>query len=152
VSDSIDNVDIGKAFAAGYLRGHTHNNPPTPPNGFATPQQRNLLQQLAEQCLSDSNKYFPQYASQGGTTGRLVHFALALCTEAGEFGEIVKKIDRGSFDYSNEGIRAALKNEAVDVLIYLMNIFGELGVDPLKAYFEKRDFNNSRFTKGDPKK
>jgi NTP pyrophosphatase (non-canonical NTP hydrolase) len=129
-----DNVDIAKAFAAGYSRAANGN--------------KNLLQQLAEQCGQDSIKYFPDIQSAKGTTyGRLLHDAGACASEAGELLEVVKKIDRGSFEYDNEGTKAALTGEAVDVLIYVLNVFYDLGVDPLTAYFKKRDFNNGRFTK-----
>jgi NTP pyrophosphatase (non-canonical NTP hydrolase) len=111
-------------------------------------RQENLLQQLAKQCGRDSEKYFPMIESARGTTyGRLLHDAAACASEAGELLEIVKKIDRGSLSYDNEGVRAALEGEAVDVFIYVMNVFCDLGVDPLKAFFKKRDYNNGRFTK-----
>lgn len=112
------------------------------------PPRENLLQQLARQCGRDSLKYFPDIHSAKGTPyGRLLHDAAACASESGELLELVKKIDRGSFEYDNEGVRAALKGEAVDVLIYVLNVFYDLGVDPLRAYLEKRDYNQGRFIK-----
>jgi len=134
-------------FGAGFpIRGVK-----TPPSEPATSNgNKNLLQQLVEQCIADSAKYFPDYDSaKSSPTGRLAHHVLALCGEAGELANLVKKIDRGSLDYDQEGVQLKLADEATDVLIYLLNIFGELGVDPLKEFFKKRDFNNRRFIEGD---
>jgi hypothetical protein len=120
----------------------------TPPREPAASNgdKENLLQQLAQQCGRDSQKYFPDIASAKHTPyGRLLHDAAACASEAGELLEIVKKIDRGSWEYDNEGVKAALQGEAVDVLIYVLNVFYDLGADPLKAYLKKRDYNNSRF-------
>jgi NTP pyrophosphatase (non-canonical NTP hydrolase) len=110
--------------------------------GTSMPVQKNLLQQLAEQCLTDSHKYFPE------NMHTLSHHALALCGEVGEFANVVKKIERGSLDPDSEQAKIMLEGEAADILIYLMNIFGLLNVDPLKAYMKKRDFNNRRFGNG----
>jgi NTP pyrophosphatase (non-canonical NTP hydrolase) len=116
--------------------------------GTMPPTGENLLQQLVKQCGRDSHKYFPIVLSaQGAPYGRLFHDALACAGEIGELVEIVKKIDRGSLQFDNEGVKAALETEAVDVFIYLMNIFHDLDIDPLKAFLKKRDFNNERFIK-----
>lgn len=120
----------------------------TPPSEPAGSNGENLLQQLARQCGRDSVKYFPNIQSAKDTTyGRLMHDAAACASEAGELLEIVKKIDRGSFEYDHAGVKAALEAEAVDVLIYVLNVFCDLGIDPLKAYLKKRDYNYSRFVK-----
>jgi NTP pyrophosphatase (non-canonical NTP hydrolase) len=133
-------------FGAGFpIRGVT--SPPMSPTTPTTNStNKNLLQQLVDQCIADSAKYFPDYDSaKGSPTGRLQHHVLSLCGESGELANLVKKIDRGSLSYNSEGVRLALADEATDVLIYLLNIFGELGVDPLREFFKKRDFNNKRF-------
>lgn len=109
------------------------------PNGDG--KAENLLQQLARQCVKDSERYFPNFGSSP-----LVHHALALCGETGELANVIKKIDRGSLDIATESAKIQLEGEATDVLIYLLNIFGILGIDPLRAYFKKREFNNERFT------
>jgi NTP pyrophosphatase (non-canonical NTP hydrolase) len=132
-------------FGAGFpIKGVS--TPPVEPATQPSSTRENLLQQLVRQCISDSAKYFPDYDSAAGSpTGRLQHHVLALCGESGELANLVKKIDRGSLDYDHEGVRLALADEATDVLIYLLNIFGELGVDPLREFLKKRDFNDKRF-------
>jgi NTP pyrophosphatase (non-canonical NTP hydrolase) len=77
-----------------------------------------------------------------------MHHSLALCGEAGEIANIVKKIDRGSLNIGDEIVLHDLEGETADVLIYLLNIFGLLQVDPLKAYVAKRTFNDKRFRRG----
>lgn len=110
--------------------------------------KENDLQALAKQCNADSELYFPAYESaRSSSTGRLFHYGVGMSTESNEFLEIIKKVDRGSLDYNDPQVREALKKEAVDSLIYLMNAFGEMGIDPLEAYNEKRAFNNGRFIK-----
>jgi hypothetical protein len=113
----------------------------------------NDLNYLARQCISDSAKYFPKFESEGSSsTGRLLHYAIGMSTEANEFLEIMKKVDRGSYDFNDEEgkIKALLEKEAVDTLIYVMNVFGEMGIDPLGAYHAKRNFNNERFSPKPP--
>ena len=106
----------------------------------------NDLWAMAQQCLADSKDYFPRFESEGSSsTGKLLHFAIGMSTEANEFLEIMKKIDRGSLDYDGPEVKAKLEKEAVDTLIYVMNVFGQMGIDPLEAYNEKRAFNHKRF-------
>lgn len=109
-------------------------------------KQENDLQALARQCNADSEKYFPAYESaKSSSTGRLFHYGVGMSTESNEFLEIIKKIDRGSLDYNDPQVKHDLEKEAVDALIYLMNAFGEMGIDPLEAYNKKRAFNHARF-------
>jgi NTP pyrophosphatase (non-canonical NTP hydrolase) len=70
---------------------------------------------------------------------------LALAGEVGELANIVKKIERGSLDPRSAAVRREMVMEATDVYIYLMNIFGVLGVDPEKSYQLKRMENEQRF-------
>lgn len=100
---------------------------------------QNLLVSLRDQCVRDSNIWFP------GQSQTLMHHTLALCGEVGELANIVKKIDRGSLTLESEIVRHDLESETADVLIYLLNVFGLLEVDPLKAYMTKRTFNDKRF-------
>lgn len=99
----------------------------------------NLLVSLRDQCVRDSNIWFP------GEVQTLSHHTLALCGEVGELANLVKKIDRGSLDSNSAIVQHDLQSESADVLIYLLNIFGLLDIDPLKAYIEKRTFNDKRF-------
>jgi NTP pyrophosphatase (non-canonical NTP hydrolase) len=121
-------------------------NSPKPPDVFAIPpalQQKNLLVKLVDQCVADSSRYFEM--PERGDFEALKHYVLALCGEAGELANVVKKIDRGSLTMDQEATKFMLESEATDVLIYLLNIYGALGIDPLRAFVKKRDYNNSRF-------
>lgn len=100
---------------------------------------QNLLVSLRDQCVRDSNIWFP------GQSQTLMHHTLALCGEVGELANIVKKLDRGSLSMSSELVLHDLESESADVLIYLLNVFGLLNIDPLRAYITKRTFNDKRF-------
>jgi NTP pyrophosphatase (non-canonical NTP hydrolase) len=107
--------------------------------------QKHLLQQIVDQCIADSGKYFA--LTDRSDFEQLKHHVLALCGEAGELANIVKKIDRGSYDFDTEAVKILLEGEVTDVFIYLMDIYGVLGIDPFTAFIRKRDFNNKRFLK-----
>jgi NTP pyrophosphatase (non-canonical NTP hydrolase) len=109
--------------------------------------ENNLLAALAKQCLADSKRYFPEVNARP-FLDLLQHHALGLVTESGEFGDIVKKIWRGSLDFNALVVQDDLKNELADVLVYLLNLFAMLEIDPLDAYARKREFNNRRFLRG----
>jgi NTP pyrophosphatase (non-canonical NTP hydrolase) len=104
----------------------------------------NLLVSLARQCASDSLVWFPTTNSET-LTAKLVHHALSLCGEAGELANIIKKIDRGSISIDAELTRMDLRGEVTDVFVYLLNIAAILKIDLLRAYVEKREFNDKRF-------
>lgn len=103
------------------------------------------LKEMVLQCKLDSQRWFPE-TYNGDATATLAFQALALGGEAGEFQNIVKKIVRGTMTL--EEARSALAEEAVDVLIYLCNIFAALEVDPVKIYAIKRRRNEQRFGNG----
>lgn len=99
------------------------------------------LGKLSIQCVQDSRKWF------GDTTasGSVIHHSLALAGEVGEFCNIVKKIDRGSLEFKDAAVRYDLQMELTDILIYVLNLAGLLGVDLEKAYEHKRGINDKRF-------
>jgi NTP pyrophosphatase (non-canonical NTP hydrolase) len=100
------------------------------------------LVRYIEQCSSDSERWFP------GTRDDLPFMVLALAGEVGELANIVKKIERGTLSKKDAAVRRELAMEATDVFIYLMNVFKLLGVDPGKAYEQKRSINERRFGNG----
>jgi NTP pyrophosphatase (non-canonical NTP hydrolase) len=104
----------------------------------------NLLDVLVRQCLKDSERWFGMTMDEPSVR-TLVHYSLSLCGEAGEFANIVKKVDRGSLDLNNAIVKHDLADELIDVLTYLLNIAGVLKVDLLKGYLAKRDKNELRF-------
>lgn len=112
----------------------------------------NLLDVLVRQCIKDSAEWFPEAANAMATdpTHRvraLVHHSLALAGEVGELANLVKKVDRGSTDITGIVFLNDAGEELVDVLIYVLNLAGILGVDLLQGYLKKRDKNVSRFAK-----
>jgi NTP pyrophosphatase (non-canonical NTP hydrolase) len=70
--------------------------------------------------------------------------SLALCGEAGELANLVKKMMRGDLEPS-EQLTVDLGMEVVDVFIYCCNVMNVLGIDFGKAYAAKREFNEQRF-------
>lgn len=109
--------------------------------------QHHLLNQLRDQCIADSQKWFPKTGATVGTSSieQLKHHALAMAGEVGEFANLVKKIDRGDKSLQDELVRFDMKDELTDVLIYLLNLAGMLEVDLLQAFINKRKRNNERF-------
>lgn len=98
-----------------------------------------LLRILAKDSHTASHKWFPS------TADRLDHHALALCGEAGEVANIVKKIQRGSLDENDPEVRRMLEDEVADVFIYLLNVVAILKMNLGKRYVEKQAFNQERF-------
>jgi NTP pyrophosphatase (non-canonical NTP hydrolase) len=111
---------------------------PTPPSEMA---------EMVKQCKEDSERWFPDTAHDN-----LPFLVLALAGEVGELANVVKKIVRGSLDGKDAAVKRQLDMEATDVLVYLLNIFGVLGVDPKKAYDNIRQLNEKRFGPKDPSK
>lgn len=122
------------------------------PTGFEWPNQ---LVFLARQCVEDSMRWFPDVSPRPGdspreTLGHIIHHTLAMFGEAGEFANIVKKIERGSLDFEDEEVQFDLRDELADVLIYLLNLAGLLGIDLTYAYNDKRERNEARFGHATP--
>jgi NTP pyrophosphatase (non-canonical NTP hydrolase) len=95
---------------------------------------------LVRQCQEDGQRWFP-----GTTHDNLPFLVLALAGEVGELANVVKKIVRGSLDAKDAAVKRQLDMEATDCLVYLLNIFGVLNVDPKKAYDMVRAMNEKRF-------
>jgi NTP pyrophosphatase (non-canonical NTP hydrolase) len=95
------------------------------------------IEGIIAQCLADSERWFPD------TSKDLPFQTLALAGEVGELANLVKKTVRGTNAYEAE--KEHMKEEAIDVLIYLCNILGLLNVDVVEAYNAKREFNSIRF-------
>lgn len=107
------------------------------------------LGQMISQCTADSTRWFPKAQD-------LPTMTLAMCGEAGEVANLVKKIARGSLtteEAMDYGImleieKDTLQEEIVDVLIYLCNIMGLeefKDIDWAEIWKTKRDFNEDRF-------
>ena len=98
---------------------------------------------IQEQCLSDSERWFPDVAHD------LIHHALSMAGEVGEFCNLLKKIERGSLRHDNES-HLELAMELTDVFIYLMNIAAVMNIDIGEAYDYKRKVNIDRFGSANP--
>jgi hypothetical protein len=109
---------------------------------MTTNGQQPTLAELARQCVHDSERWFGDTVTMDRF---LPHHTLALAGEVGELANIVKKIDRGSLNLNDPAVHRELVLEATDVLVYLMNIFGRLNVDPFVSYTFVRRANNVRF-------
>jgi NTP pyrophosphatase (non-canonical NTP hydrolase) len=99
------------------------------------------LEELAKQCVEDSEKYFGDSA----VVYSIPHHALAMAGEVGEFCNLVKKVERGSLDIRTPAVRYDMAMELTDVFIYLLNLAGLLQIDLGKTYQMKRAENNKRF-------
>lgn len=98
------------------------------------------LEDLTVEARHDSTRWF----GDGATVDDLGYHALALCGEAGEFANLVKKIERGT--HTDTDLREDLESELVDVLTYVFTLAGILDINLDEAYAEKRKYNDKRFT------
>lgn len=102
-----------------------------------------VFELLERQCIQDSEDWF----GDSPTVFSLVHHSLSMCGEAGEFANLIKKIDRGSLDYGDAKVRYDLMMEHADMMTYLFNLGGIMGANAYLAYKRKRSQNIERFTK-----
>lgn len=108
-------------------------------NKQATPS---ALGKMAKQCVEDSERWF----GDSNVVYSIPHHTLAMLGEAGEFANIVKKIERGSLDVKDAKVRMMLANELTDVFVYMLNIAALLNIDLEKSYMMVRANNERRFT------
>ncbi|MDP9998284.1 MazG nucleotide pyrophosphohydrolase domain-containing protein [Pseudarthrobacter sulfonivorans] len=78
-------------------------------------------------------------------TSALRHNVLALAGEVGELANLVKKFERGDFSYDR--LMGLVPGELADVLIYLIKIAYQSGLDLEQAFLEKLSENEQRFPK-----
>jgi len=91
---------------------------------------------------TDSTHYFPNY-EQGP-----LYLSVALAGEVGETCNEVKKYARGDFDW--EELQAKLEGELPDILIYLVMLSDQMGINLEKAYEAKKEYNEQRYRGIDP--
>jgi NTP pyrophosphatase (non-canonical NTP hydrolase) len=97
---------------------------------------------LAKNITADSKRWFPSsYAD-------LTMLTLGINGEAGEVADIVKKITRGTTTVQKE--LNNLREELIDVLIYVLQAGELLQLDWDVEYAKKRTINEIRFGKGHP--
>jgi NTP pyrophosphatase (non-canonical NTP hydrolase) len=73
----------------------------------------------------------------------LEHLLVCLFGEVGELANIVKKIRRGDFKFSDK--KDEVTEEVVDALIYLIKISNYIDIDLEKEYLKKLATNKKRF-------
>jgi len=99
--------------------------------------RRMTLEEIITECDKDSKDWFPAVA------GDLFYQVGCLAGEAGELVNEAKKVHRGT--HTMEEKKAAIEEEAIDVLIYLACVFGILGTNVSEVYRVKRARNVERF-------
>jgi NTP pyrophosphatase (non-canonical NTP hydrolase) len=95
------------------------------------------IKEIQEQCVADSEEWWPSARSD------FAYKFLCLAGETGEACNVWKKHLRGSINESTAV--ELLKGELADVLTYLCELAGQLGIDLEEAYKVKREFNAERF-------
>jgi len=98
------------------------------------------LQEMSEQCLQDSEEWFPEHARDP------FFLMLAMMGEMGEACNVMKKVMRGSITMADA--TPQLHEEMVDILIYWMNAAAAMGINIERVYDDKRRFNQARFGHG----
>lgn len=73
----------------------------------------------------------------------LEYLALALCGEAGEVANVIKKVIRGDVSYEEQ--REHVIEEVTDVLIYILKFAYQMNFDLESAYLDKMKKNKDRF-------
>ena len=73
----------------------------------------------------------------------LEHLIVCLVGEIGEFSNIVKKIKRGDFKYSEK--KPELSEELADSFIYLIKIANQMNIDLETIFIDKLAKNKTRF-------
>jgi NTP pyrophosphatase (non-canonical NTP hydrolase) len=107
------------------------------------------LKELADDQHKRAWRWFPGHAED------LKHHVLGMVGEAGEVANLVKKWDRGDFEFNTPidkedsfsvtTYREIIGEEVIDVLIYVLNVCAILGIDPDEVLEQKNEFNESRF-------
>jgi NTP pyrophosphatase (non-canonical NTP hydrolase) len=93
----------------------------------------------ATQALADSDIWFPN------CRGDIAHHLISLAGEVGELCNVYKKWDRSDEVSIPDVTLMKMKDEIVDVLVYLYNLAGELNMDVEAQYDDKRLRNHYRF-------
>ena len=100
------------------------------------------LNQLQQIEADDSKNYFPEHEDSP------FFLALALAGEVGEVCNYIKKHMRG--DFKMDILQANLRAELPDILIYLVMLADNLGIDLETEYHIKKEYNDARFGSGLP--
>lgn len=79
------------------------------------------------QRKAQESSWHERGSERKGTMREVMYNTLALCNEAGELADIVKKSERGDYSINDRNTRKAAALELGDVLWYLARLADELG-------------------------
>jgi NTP pyrophosphatase (non-canonical NTP hydrolase) len=98
------------------------------------------MAEIAKEADEDSRRWFPETADD--------LFFIVACI-AGEAGEAVNKLKKSYREgrKMTPAEKHELVMELIDIQTYLFDAYALLGVDPERAYYQKRAFNEQRFGK-----
>jgi len=95
-------------------------------------------------------EFFPHLSSTNPITQKnlqvLLYLAVALCGEAGELANEIKKVYRGDAPLAEK--KEAIARELADVLIYTLKMCTQTSTDLERAFLDKLDYNRRRFSSG----
>lgn len=98
-----------------------------------------LLQMVGQEMMFDSKDWF---GADVATDIDII--TLGIAGEAGEVCDVLKKMHRGTL--SDEEGWPKYCEELVDVFIYVISACALLNFNIVEGYYEKRAFNNERFS------
>lgn len=75
----------------------------------------------------------------------LEHLIVCMLGEFGEFSNIIKKVKRG--DFSLDDKEEEMKEEFIDIFIYMIKIANQLNIDIEREYISKMQKNEKKFEK-----
>lgn len=95
------------------------------------------LEEIQTVEASDSKDYFPEHQNSP------LFLGIALAGEVGETCNDIKKHARGDFDFVE--LSGRLRNELPDILIYLVMLADQMGINLQTAYDIKKEYNDQRY-------
>ena len=104
---------------------------------------KDLISRQREFDERHASKFEWSQRASSENTQPLLYVALALAGEIGELANVVKKLERGDITYEQALVQA--EDEAADVLIYLLKLSYQTGIDLEAAFINKQRANEVRF-------
>lgn len=107
------------------------------------------LDTITHRARSNSARWFPELHARPARD-QLTHLTLGLTGEAGEVANLVKKLNRRPDDTADlAGLELDLvAEELANVLTYLLNIAGLLGIDLAASFHHKQAICEQRWGAG----
>ena len=104
---------------------------------------KDLIARQREFDQGHASRFEWSRSASAANTQPLLYIALALAGEIGELANVVKKLERGDLSYAEALER--LEDESADVLIYLLKLSYQTGIDLEAAFVNKQRANKIRF-------